>query len=99
VNTTRGTAGIPAIHGGEEVNYPTPDAGALARRRAAAMPDTEPVHEHTGRGLDHGAWVPLNVMYPAAEIPVLQLSMPTMDPGRLLALGRRLRPLATRACW
>jgi 4,5-DOPA dioxygenase extradiol len=76
-----------------QMTYPTPDAGALARRVAAAMPDTEPVHEHTGRGLDHGAWVPLKVMYPAAEIPVLQLSMPTMDPGRLLALGRRLRPL------
>ena len=75
------------------MTYPTPDAGALARRVAAAMPDTEPVHEHTGRGLDHGAWVPLKVMYPAAEIPVLQLSMPTMDPWRLLALGRRLRPL------
>ena len=47
-----------------EMTYPTPDASALARAMAAAMPDTEPVHEHSSRGLDHGAWVPLKVTYP-----------------------------------
>ena len=76
-----------------EMTYPTPDAGALAARVAAAMPDGEPVHQHASRGLDHGAWVPLKVMYPDGDVPVLQLSMPTHDPGRLLQLGRRLRPL------
>lgn len=75
------------------MQYATPDAGDLAKRVAALMPDTEPVHEHTSRGLDHGAWVPLKVMYPWADVPVLQLSMPTHDPDRLFALGRRLRPL------
>jgi 4,5-DOPA dioxygenase extradiol len=75
------------------MTYPTPDAAGLARRVAAVMPDGEPVHEHPSRGLDHGAWVPLKVMYPAADIPVLQVSMPTMDPARLMELGRRLRPL------
>jgi 4,5-DOPA dioxygenase extradiol len=35
----------------------------------------------------------LTVMYPDADIPVLQISMPTLDPQRLLALGARLRPL------
>jgi 4,5-DOPA dioxygenase extradiol len=76
-----------------EMTYPTPDASDLATRVAAAMPDTEPVHQHASRGLDHGAWVPLKVMYPDGDVPVLQLSMPTHDPGRLLDIGRRLRSL------
>jgi 4,5-DOPA dioxygenase extradiol len=76
-----------------EMTYPTPDAGALASRVAAAMPDTEPVHQHGSRGLDHGAWVPLKVMYPDGDVPVLQMSMPTHDPVRLLDIGRRLRAL------
>ena len=75
------------------MTYATPDASDLARQVAALMPGTEPVHEHSGRGLDHGAWVPLKVMLPLADVPVLQLSLPTSDPGRLLDLGRRLRPL------
>jgi 4,5-DOPA dioxygenase extradiol len=75
------------------ITYPTPDASELSRMVAALLPDGEAVHEHRSRGLDHGAWVPLKVMYPAADVPVLQLSMPTEDPYRLLDLGRRLRPL------
>jgi 4,5-DOPA dioxygenase extradiol len=76
-----------------EMTYATPDAGAFATRVAGMMPDTEPVHQHPSRGLDHGAWVPLKIMYPDADIPVLQMSLPTSDPARLLELGRRLRPL------
>ncbi|WP_370288932.1 dioxygenase [Nocardioides sp.] len=75
------------------MTYETPDATALAQRVAAMMPRTETVHQHTARGLDHGAWVPLRIMYPEADIPVLQMSLPTHDPGRLMELGRRLRPL------
>jgi 4,5-DOPA dioxygenase extradiol len=75
------------------MTYETPDATALAARVAALMPDTEPVHQHASRGLDHGAWVPLRIMYPDADIPVLQMSLPTSDPVRLMALGERLRPL------
>lgn len=76
-----------------QMRYPTPDATALARRVAAAMPDDEPVHQHPDRGLDHGAWVPLMAMYPLGDVPVLQLSMPTHDPYRLLRLGSRLAEL------
>lgn len=75
-----------------EMTYESPAAGGLAASVAALMPKTEPVH-HSNRGLDHGAWVPLRVMYPEADIPVLQLSMPTHDPAKLIALGRRLQPL------
>ena len=75
------------------MRYDTPDASELARAVVGVLPDGEPVHEHRGRGLDHGAWVPLKVMYPDADVPVLQLSIPTHDSARLLALGARLRAL------
>ena len=75
------------------MTYPTPDASEFAQRVAGLMPRTEPVHMHASRGLDHGAWVPLTAMYPDADIPVLQMSLPTYDPTTLLELGRRLQPL------
>ncbi|MET8979376.1 class III extradiol ring-cleavage dioxygenase [Streptomyces sp. NPDC004539] len=76
-----------------QLRYDTPDATELAHRVAAVMPDGEPLHQHTSRGLDHGAWVPLMAMYPTADIPVVQMSMPSQDPIRLMALGRRLAEL------
>jgi 4,5-DOPA dioxygenase extradiol len=75
------------------MRYDTPPAGELARALLAVLPDGTDVHEHRSRGLDHGAWVPLKVMYPEADVPVLQLSIPTHDGARLLELGRRLREL------
>lgn len=73
--------------------YRPPSAAAVADRVAAMLPDGTPVTHSTTRRLDHGAYVPLTVMYPEAQIPVLQISMPTLDPEELLHLGRRLRPL------
>jgi len=75
-----------------QVQYRAPGAPELADRITKLMPDTEPV-ARTDRGLDHGAYVPLTVMYPEADVPVLQMSLPTLEPDRLLELGRRLRPL------
>jgi 4,5-DOPA dioxygenase extradiol len=76
-----------------QVTYPSPGAPQLAARIRALMPDHEPVADQPDRGLDHGAYVPLLVMYPEADIPVLQMSLPTLDPAKLLEVGRRLRPL------
>jgi 4,5-DOPA dioxygenase extradiol len=75
-----------------QVTYPAPGAAELAARIEAMMPDTTDV-VRTSRGLDHGAYVPLTVMYPDADVPVLQMSLPTLEPDRLLHLGRRLQPL------
>lgn len=75
------------------VRYDAPGAPELAARVRSLIPADEPVHQDPNRGLDHGAYVPLTVMYPQADIPVLQVSMPSLDPERLLALGRRLAPL------
>jgi 4,5-DOPA dioxygenase extradiol len=76
-----------------DVTYDAPGAPALAATVAALMPDGVPVVHDSERRLDHGAYVPLTVMYPQADIPVLQISMPTLDPQGLLDLGARLRPL------
>jgi len=75
-----------------EMTYNSPAATELSALVAAIMPDNTPVHQTT-RGLDHGAWVPLRVMYPAADIPVVQMSMPTSDPTKLIEIGKRLQPL------
>jgi 4,5-DOPA dioxygenase extradiol len=75
-----------------EMTYNSPDASELAAKVAALMPKTESIAQ-SDRGLDHGAWVPLRVMYPGADIPVLQMSMPTSDPGKLMEIGKRLQPL------
>jgi 4,5-DOPA dioxygenase extradiol len=77
------------------MRYPAPGAPALARQAvnlftaaglsAAAVPD---------RGLDHGAWVPLMLMFPEADIPVAQVAVQTrLGPAHHLRLGEALRPL------
>jgi 4,5-DOPA dioxygenase extradiol len=77
-----------------QVKYPAPGAPALAERveglLAAAGIGSQ---RDATRGLDHGAYVPMQMMYPDADVPVLQISLPTMDPKTLLAVGRALAPL------
>ncbi len=73
-----------------DVQYRAPGDAALARRAAGlvgAQPDPN-------RGLDHGAWGVLIAMYPQADVPVVQLSMDTSQPGAFhYAQGRKLVPL------
>src|SRR6185369_16956177 len=73
--------------------YPAPGAPELAARVRALLAPGQPVADAPDRGLDHGAYVPLAAMYPEANVPVLQVSLPTMDPATLFALGRSLAPL------
>ena len=75
------------------LQYRTPDATELAQRVAATLSDTTSLYQHPNRGLDHGAFIPLMAMYPAADVPVIQLSMPSLEPEALLDLGERLRSM------
>jgi 4,5-DOPA dioxygenase extradiol len=73
-----------------ELKYPSPGAPALAARVRTLLGDTA---SDEMRGLDHGAFVPLLPMFPAADVPVLQMSIPSLDPASLFALGNKLAPL------
>ncbi len=75
--------------------YPAPGSAALAEQaaKALALAGFVPKLDNV-RGLDHGAWVPLLLAYPHADIPVVQLSIQTpLGPEHHWKLGRALAPL------
>ena len=75
------------------VRYPAPGRPALARR-VASMLDGVGAAVDPARGLDHGCWSVLVAMYPEADVPVVQLSLDSRQPGSFhSALAQELRPL------
>lgn len=77
-----------------QVQYPAPGAPGLAARvRDLLREKSIAFVDEPTRGLDHGTYVPLLSMYPAADIPVLQVSLPGLDPEELHAFGQALGPL------
>ena len=77
------------------LTYPCAGAPDLASRVAELLGAASlEVHVDPQRGLDHGAWIPLMLMYPAADVPVTQLSVQTrLGSEHHYAIGKALRPL------
>ena len=75
--------------------YPVPGSEALAERIRQSLADSGiPCRIDKDRGLDHGAFIPLMLMFPDADIPVCQLSLQSrLDPAGHLAVGRALEAL------
>lgn len=80
------------------LRFPAPGAPQLAREvRALLCAAGIPSREETRRGLDHGVFVPFKVIYPKADVPVLQVSLQRgLDPAAHLRIGAALAPLRGR---
>ena len=79
-----------------QLKYPAPGAPHVAKRVKELLQASgfSRVDEDRRRGLDHGAWVPLMLMYPEADIPVCQLSVSSHRDGTYhYNLGKALAPL------
>jgi 4,5-DOPA dioxygenase extradiol len=79
-----------------DLQYPAPGAPALARQIQQQLATSGMQARLNGlRGLDHGTWVPLLHLYPDADVPTLQVSLPyDASPDSAFALGKALAPLA-----
>ncbi|WP_339425801.1 class III extradiol ring-cleavage dioxygenase [Pseudomonas proteolytica] len=79
------------------VQYPAPGNPALARQIVELLAaDDLQARLYNQRPFDHGTWVPLSLMYPAADIPVVQVSLPShMGPALQTRIGQALASLRT----
>lgn len=79
-----------------QIRYPAPGAPELAARIGELLAAQHiAVHADPSRGFDHGLFVPLKLMYPAADIPCIQLSLlSSFDPAEHIRLGEVLAPLS-----
>jgi len=78
-----------------QLTYPAPGApGLVAKVRAQLAEAGIDSDEDARRGYDHGIFIPLKVSFPAADVPILQLSLQAgLDPARHIAIGRALSTL------
>lgn len=78
-----------------DISYPAPGDPDLAHRTSTLLQSGGlSTTENSARGLDHGAWIPLSLMYPDADMPVVQLSIDALQgPAYHFRLGELLRPL------
>jgi 4,5-DOPA dioxygenase extradiol len=78
------------------IQYPAPGAPDVALRLEQLLAKAT-IDKSPDRKLDHGVWMPALHMYPEADVPIVQLSLPRRDPPALFELGRMLAPLAEEA--
>lgn len=86
--------GFPKVLYG--LNYPAPGQPEMAARAIDVLNAAGWVAEEDNEwGLDHGAWVPMTYLFPLADVPVFQVSMPAhLDGEKAYAYGQALTPLA-----
>ena len=77
------------------LTYPAPGEVELATRIRQLLADADiATRGDTERGFDHGVFIPFKLIYPAADIPIVQLSLQTgLAPAAHIAAGRALEPL------
>lgn len=84
-----------------QLTYPAPGSPELAARiKTLIEPTRIPVREERKRGFDHGVFVPFKLIFPEADVPLVQLSLhPSLDPRVHLVLGSALAPLREEGVW
>src|SRR5688572_2329204 len=85
----------PALY---ELTYPAPGSPAVAEEALALLADAGlGAAREERRGWDHGVWIPLRLLYPDADVPVVEVSLPLpRDPETVLRMGAALEPLRAR---
>ncbi|MBC7397003.1 MAG: dioxygenase [Bdellovibrionales bacterium] len=78
-----------------QIQYPAPGSPEIANRVTALLKNASiPIHQNPTRGFDHGAFIPLGLMFSKADIPVVSLSIKrNYDPLDHIRMGEALAPL------